>query len=296
MIYIFYIGFIEVTWVDVLDIALVGYLLFQLYRFIRGSVATRIFIGFLVIYVAFLLARAAGMELMTSILEQFRNVGIIALLILFQQEIRKFLLVIGKTTAFDRGTMFRGSSWRRAAETTHEPGLNLMPLCEAAKNMAASHTGALIALAKNADLKFYADSGDEIDALISKRLLLAIFNKNSPMHDGAVIIEHNRVRAARCILPVSERNDIPAQYGLRHRAAIGLSEVTDATVLVVSEETGQISLVRNGEIYHNLSPQELRTRLAEFMLEKPDPTLPEPSMLTEVKEVIEDMRGRKVEI
>jgi DNA integrity scanning protein DisA with diadenylate cyclase activity len=131
--------------------------------------------------------------------------------------------------------------------------------------MAAAHVGALIVIAQDSDLKFYAESGDELDAMVSKRLLLSIFNKYSPMHDGAVIIHKGRVQAARCILPVSESDQIPAAFGLRHRAAIGLSEVADAIVLVVSEETGQVSLVRSGELLHNLSMHELRSKLNLYL-------------------------------
>ncbi|MBC8112604.1 MAG: TIGR00159 family protein [Verrucomicrobia bacterium] len=295
MLILFYISFIEITWVDVLDIGLVGYLLFQLYKFMRDTIATRILIGFLVIYFSFLIARAAGMELMSSILEQFRNVGVVALLVLFQQEIRKFLLMVGKTTIFEKGGLFQTFPWRKAAEATHENYLQFTPIVEAAKSMAASHTGALIVFAKNNDLKVYADSGDMIDALVSKRLLLSVFNKHSPMHDGAMIIEKNRIRAARCILPVSDRRDIPANFGLRHRAAIGLSEMTDAVVLIISEETGQISLVKNGHLEHNLSVQELRSKLSHFILEVSEKT-DEPTILTEVKEALTDLRGKQVEV
>ncbi len=288
----FYISFIEVTWVDVIDIGLVGYLLFQLYKLMRGSMAIRIFIGFLVIYCSSLFAKAAGMELITAILEQFRNLGAIALVILFQQEIRKFLLMLGKTTLLDKDS-FISLPWRKASNATHEKSVSFSPIIDAAKAMAASHTGALIVFAKHSNLNFYEDSGDLIDALPSKRLLISIFNKHSPMHDGAMIIEKNRIKAVRCILPVSERNNIPAHFGLRHRAAIGISEVTDAVVLVVSEETGQISLVRNGNLEHNLSIQELRSKLNHYILDTVEKTEESP-VFGEVQEALEDLRGKKV--
>jgi diadenylate cyclase len=243
----------------------VSYLLYQLYKLVRGSVAVKVFLGFLSIYFSFLLVKAAGMRLLTQILGQFMGVGVIALLILFQQEIRKFLLLIGKTTAFNNENFFKGFPWRK---TVIAKNLNITPLVEAIKNMAAAHVGALIVIAQDSDLKFYAESGDELDAVVSKRLILCIFNKYSPMHDGAVIISKGRVQAARCILPVSENDEIPAAFGLRHRAAIGLTEVTDAIVLVVSEETGQVSLVRNGELIHNLSMQELRSKLNLYLFEE----------------------------
>jgi uncharacterized protein (TIGR00159 family) len=264
MLLLFSIGFLEITWVDIIDIGLVSYLLYQLYKLMKGSVAVKVFLGFLSIYMSYLLVKAAEMKLLTEILGQFMGVGVIALLILFQQEIRKFLLLIGKTTAFNNESFFKGFPWKR--EGNSDKQLNTTPIVEAAKTMAGSHTGALIVFGKEADLKFYADSGDEIDAIVSKRLLISIFNKYSPLHDGAVIISKNRLRAARCILPVSENENIPAAFGLRHRAAIGLTETVDAIVLVVSEETGQISLVRNGKLMHNLSAQELRTKLNQFLL------------------------------
>jgi uncharacterized protein (TIGR00159 family) len=259
---LFTIGFLQISWVDVIDICLVSYLLYQLYKLVRGSVAVKVFLGFLSIYFSFLIVKAAGMSLLTQILGRFMDVGVIALLILFQQEIRKFLLLIGKTTAFNNENFFRGFPWRKS---TVEKGLNITPILEAVKNMAAAHVGALIVIAQDSDLKFYAESGDELDAMVSKRLLLSIFNKYSPMHDGAVIIHKGRVQAARCILPVSESDQIPAAFGLRHRAAIGLSEVADAIVLVVSEETGQVSLVRSGELLHNLSMHELRSKLNLYL-------------------------------
>lgn len=259
---LFTIGFLQISWVDVIDICLVSYLLYQLYKLVRGSVAVKVFLGFLSIYFSFLIVKAAGMSLLTQILGRFMDVGVIALLILFQQEIRKFLLLIGKKTAFNNENFFRGFPWRKS---TVEKGLNITPILEAVKNMAAAHVGALIVIAQDSDLKFYAESGDELDAMVSKRLLLAIFNKYSPMHDGAVIIHKGRVQAARCILPVSESDQIPAAFGLRHRAAIGLSEVADAIVLVVSEETGQVSLVRSGELLHNLSMHELRSKLNLYL-------------------------------
>ncbi|WP_303309923.1 diadenylate cyclase CdaA [Hymenobacter sp. BT730] len=261
MIGTFTIGFLRIGWLDVVDVLLVTMLFYQLYKLLTGSVALKIFLGLMSIYLLYLVVRAAGMELLTTILGQFMSVGVLASIILFQQEIRRFLLTIGKATTLERMRVF---SWRRdsAAEK-----MNIMPFVEAAKSLAGKNTGALIVFSMGSDLKLYADSGDLIDATVSKRLLMSIFNKTSPLHDGAVIISNNRIQAARCILPVSENPDVPASLGLRHRAAIGLSEVTDSVVLVVSEETGQISLVRAGEVYRNLSTSDLRARLNEMLFD-----------------------------
>ncbi|MDX5420893.1 MAG: diadenylate cyclase CdaA [Hymenobacteraceae bacterium] len=263
MIFLFSIGFLEIELLDIIDILLVTVLLYQLYKLLTGSVALKIFLGLLSIYLLYLVVRAAGMELLSIILGQFMGVGVLAAIILFQPEIRRFLLLIGKTTAFNNDRFFRSFPWRREQAEK----LSLTPFIEAAKSLAGKNTGALIVFAKSSELKYYAESGDLIDAVISKRLLMSIFNKNSPLHDGAVIISGNRIKAARCILPVSENQEIPASMGLRHRAAIGLTEITDSVVLVVSEETGQIAIVRNGEVYRNLSSADLRVKLNQFLFD-----------------------------
>lgn len=264
MIQLFSIGFLEIAWLDIVDVLLVTVLLYQLYKLLTGSVALKIFLGLLSIYLLYLIVRAAGMELLTIILGQFMGVGVLAAIIVFQPEIRRFLLMIGKTTAFNNDRLFRGFPWRR---TDNPDRLSITPFIEAAKSLAGKNTGALIVFAKSSELRYFAESGDAIDALVSKRLLISIFNKNSPLHDGAVIVQGSRIKAARCILPVTESNDVPASMGLRHRAAIGLSEVTDSVVLVVSEETGQISIVRNGEVYRNLSAADLRSKLNQFLFD-----------------------------
>lgn len=262
---LFFIGFLEISLADIIDILLVSYLMYQLYKLLKGSVAVKILLGILSVYLVYVIVNAFGLRLLSNILGQFLGVGVIAALILFQQEIRKFLLLIGRKSVFGDEGVFSAFSWRKSPKTQ----IDLNAVIEAARTMGATNTGALIVFGKSSELKFYADSGDELDAVLSKRMLLSIFNKYSPLHDGAVIIGRNgRIKAARCILPVSENDEIPASMGLRHRAAIGLTELTDAVVLVVSEETGEISLIRNGQIYKNLPIQELRSRLNRFITEK----------------------------
>jgi len=265
LIFLIKIGFLNIDWVDFIDIALVSLLLFQVYKLMKGSVAVRVFLGFLSLYLIFLVVEAAQMELLSAILGQFMGVGVIAVIILFQQEIRKFLVLVGKTTTLDRENFFKKFPWRKSDTTKN---FNITPIIEASKTLGGSNTGALIVFSKSSELKFYAESGDLIDAVVSKRLLLAIFNKNSPLHDGAAIVYNGKIKAARCILPVSERDDLPAQFGLRHRAAIGMSDATDTLILVVSEETGQLSVVRNGVIFHNLSTQEIRKKINEYLFEE----------------------------
>ncbi len=234
----------------------------------KGSVAIKIFLGILSLYLFYLVVRAAQMELLASILGQFMGVGVLATIILFQQEIRKFLLVIGKSTSFKSSDSFFRSFaiWKK-----QDIGIySVSPIIDAAKAMSGTNTGALIVFTKDSELKFYVDSGDLIDAEISNRLLLSIFNKYSPLHDGAVIIHKDRIRAARCILPVSENDNLPAQFGLRHRAAVGMSEITDTLILIVSEETGEMSIAQHGVVSKNLSGMEIRQRINEYLTSIPE--------------------------
>jgi uncharacterized protein (TIGR00159 family) len=266
MILGFKIGFLDIGWVDVIDILLVTILLSQVYKLMKGSMAIRVFFGFLSLYLIYLVVRAVEMELLSSILGQFMGVGVLAVIILFQQEIRKFLLLVGRTTSLREGQFMK--NLRFVMNTTVVPKMDVSAIVDAAKSLGATNTGALIVLSKESELKFYVESGDKLDAVLSKRLLATIFTKNGPLHDGAVIIYNGRILAARCILPVTDKDDLPAHFGLRHRAAIGMTEVTDTLVVVVSEETGQISAVQNGEISNNLSPQELRATINEYLTEE----------------------------
>ena len=262
---LFNIGFLDISWVDLIDIFFVTLLLYQVYKLMKGSIASKVFLGFLFLYLTYLMVNAAEMELLSAILGQFMGVGVLALIILFSPEIRKFLLLIGKSTTFNRETFFKSFPWKKNSD---QEQFDINAIIDAAKTLGGSYTGALIVFSRESELKFYVDSGDRIDGIISKRLLLSIFNKNSPLHDGAVIIYNGRISAARCILPVSDLENLPAQFGLRHRAAIGMSETTDTLVLVVSEETGEMSMVRTGKIHHNMSIQEIRKMINDYFLEE----------------------------
>lgn len=257
-----HIGFLDIGPEDFVDIALVAVLLYQAYQLIKGTMAVRAFIGFLLLYLVYLLVKATGMELLTAILGRFMEVGVLAAIVLFQQEIRKFLFFVGSTTTPHGQSFLRRLPW---GKKTPKADLDITPIVEAAKTLAGSNTGALIVLANEDNLKFYEESGDPINAVISKRLLIAIFNAHSPLHDGGVIIRKGQIIAARCILPVTEQPDLPPQWGLRHRAAIGMSELSNTLVLVVSEETGQISVARNGKLFPNLSTQEIRAALKTYL-------------------------------
>jgi uncharacterized protein (TIGR00159 family) len=245
-----------------IDIALVAALLYQVYKLLKDSVAIKIFIGFLSLYLIYLLVRALRMELLSAILGQFMGVGVIAAIIIFAPEIRKFLLIVGRSSIFSDDNFLKDILffWRKKENSA----FNISPIIDASKILAGSNTGALMVISSSTELKFYAESGDIMDAELSKRLLISIFNKYSPLHDGAVIIHKGRIKAARCILPVTER-EVPAQFGLRHRAGIGMSEATDTLILVVSEETGQLSMMKNGKVLHNLSFQEIREIINDYL-------------------------------
>jgi diadenylate cyclase len=262
MIFAFKVGFLEVTWVDLVDISLVAILLYQVYKLIRGSLAVNIFLGILALYLIYLIVRAAQMELLTSILGQFMGVGVLAMIILFQPEIRKFLLLIGRSTEINRDSIFKSiTSWR----SEHHDDFDVHELIEAVKTLKATRTGALIVFSRDIELKFYAETGDPLDAKVSKKLLLSIFNKNSPLHDGAIIIYKGRIKAARCVLPLSENDNLPSHFGLRHRSAMGMSEITDTLVLAISEETGRLILARNGKYVRSLKLKHVEQRILEYL-------------------------------
>lgn len=261
---LFTVSFLEVFWVDILDILLVSALLYNFYKLVRGTAALRVFVGFLLLYLVYLVVRATEMELLTVILEQFMGVGVIAAVILFQQELKKFLVMLGRTTALNEN-IWNIFKWRKNKDIID---WDITPVLDAMRELGGTNTGALIVVSVDDDLDAYADTGDRMDALISKRLLLSVFYKNSPLHDGALLITKGRITSARCILPVSENPKIPARLGLRHRAGVGMTEITDTLVLMVSEETGQLSLAREGKIYSNLTVKEIRQRINEFFAMK----------------------------
>ncbi len=289
----FRIGFLEIGWLDMVDVLAVAILLYQLYKLMKGSIASKVFLGFIFLYLIYLIVKAVQMELLSTILGQFMGVGVLAIIIIFSPEIRKFLLLLGKSTPFGKeGMRFRHFLWKKSFS---EYTFDYTPVIEAARTLSGTSTGALIVFSKESELKFYVDSGDRIDALINKRLLISIFNKNSPLHDGAVIIHNERILAARCILPVSDRDNLPAQFGLRHRAAIGMSETTDTLVLVVSEETGQISMVRKGEMYHNLSLPEIRKMINDYLEEEKKTSAPETKFQKILKEALPEVDDMNTE-
>ena len=247
--------FIQIRIIDVIDVMLVALLLFGLYRLLKGTAAISIFVGIVAIFLIWQLVNALQMELLSTILGAFVSVGFIALIIIFQPEIRRFLFTIGAKTRTGEDKAFR--IFRRR---TRHIALDTDTICQACKSMSDIKQGALIVLTRQNTLADIVMTGVTIDAEISKPLIENIFFKNSPLHDGAMIITNNKIAAARCILPVTNNTDLPGHYGLRHRAAIGVSENNDCIVLVVSEETGAISLVKAGAIT-TLQPLTMKTVL-----------------------------------
>jgi len=260
---LFHFGFLSVRLLDIIDILIVGFLLFKMYQLLKGGAAINIFVGIIAIYVLWwLFVKILDMQLLGALLGQFMSVGVLALIIVFQQEVRRFLLLLGTNSFTSK------DSWTRKllSWNFHSPRItpsNIAPIVKACASMSKNKTGAIIVLARSSDLKFYESTGDLMDAEVSKRLLESIFFKNSPLHDGAVIIENNKIKAARCVLPVTDNTDIPAHYGMRHRAALGITEQSDAISIIVSEETGTISMAIDGEIRYNLSPDELERLLSK---------------------------------
>ncbi len=262
-------SFISIGILDIIDIFLVAYLLYQAYLLIKGTVAINIFIGIFSVYLIWLLVIALNMQLLSSILGQFMGVGVIALIIVFQQEIRNFLILIG--TKYFSNKNFSLERLFAIFIKKITPKIKIDSIVKACKNMAESKTGALIVIARDSKLYSYAESGDILNANTSSRLIETIFAKNTPLHDGAVIIISEKVNAARCVLPISRDQSLPKNLGLRHRAALGISEITDAFVVVVSEETGHISCAQTGRITTNISVKELKRLLEkEFTSAKED--------------------------
>ncbi|MFT4032742.1 MAG: diadenylate cyclase CdaA [Siphonobacter sp.] len=259
------LGFLDINVLDLLDIMLVAFLLYQVYFLIKGSIASRVFLGYLLLYGVYLIVRALGMELLSTILGQFMEIGVLALVIIFQPEIRRFLFFVGRSTNLQQyPILHRIFNQKSENQTTWE----LQPVVDAVKKLAASRTGALIVIRKEDSLKRYIESGDSLDAHLSRALLIAIFQKNGPLHDGAVIISDSRIKAARCMLPISENPDLSPVLGFRHRAAIGMSEHTDAAVIAVSEERGEIMLATEGGVIQRpLSIQALQEKLIQYLRE-----------------------------
>lgn len=258
-----FISFLSFGVTDAIDIFLVAIMLYQLYKMVKGTAAVNIFIGLALIYIVWIIVRAFELKLLGSVLGKFINVGVIAIMVVFQQEIRKFLLYIGSNEFIKNKNWKTVFSFSGAASSSSRFILDVEAVVNACFSMSESKTGALIVISRKSDLKFYINTGEMVDSALTDKMLENIFYKNSPMHDGAVIIKDNRIVAARCVLPVTESENFPSNFGMRHRAAVGITETTDALAITVSEQTGHVSLTVDGELNSSLTKDKLR-----YLIEK----------------------------
>ncbi len=248
---------------DMIDIILVALMLYYLYRLMKESRSLNIFIGIMIFVVVWIfVSQILNMRLLGSIMDKLVSVGVVALIVLFQEDIRKFLYNLG---AHQRIRVFVKLFSMGKEESKEQDKETIMSIVMACMNMSRRKEGALIVMERNTPLDDIVDTGDTIDANINQRLIENIFFKNSPLHDGAMVVAKKRIKAAGCILPVSHNMDIPKELGLRHRAALGLSQEYDAIAIVVSEETGGISVAINGEFQLRLSAEKLESILTAEM-------------------------------
>ena len=251
--------FIDFSIKDFIDILLVAFLLYYTYKLMKASGSINVFAGILVFILIWLVvSQVLEMRLLGSIFDKLVSVGVLALIILFQDEIRRFLLTLGSHKRASALVRFLTGNKKESVEKA-----DIMPIVMACLNMGKQKVGALIVMEKNIPLDDIVRTGDVIDANINQRLIENIFFKNSPLHDGAMVISHKRIKAAGCILPVSHSLDIPKELGLRHRAALGVSQETDAYAIIVSEETGGISVAHRGEFHLRLTAEELERILTK---------------------------------
>ena len=250
-------GFLHFTFIDLIDIILVAAVIFIIFRWIRGSSAMNIFIAIILLFLVRVLATALNMRMISALLGAILDIGALAIIIIFQPEIRRFLNNMGRTAS--NKSLVKHLLRSRTAEGIDSQVIS--EIVSAVDHMSSNNIGALIVVRRKDNLQSIISTGDNIDARISERLILNIFFKNSPLHDGAMVIGGNRIIAARCTLPITDRLDLPASYGMRHRAAVGLAEQCDADVVVVSEETGRVSFVRGPEITLIDNPNTLKLKL-----------------------------------
>ena len=250
---------------DILDIVLVALLLYYIYKLMKESGTLNIFYGVMSFIVVWAVASEIfDMRLIGSILDKFMSIGLLILVILFQEQIKRFLVDLGSHKRWH--FLRRLFGHHRDQSNAEEIRRSVMPIVYACMSMSKSKTGALIVVQQSISLEQYANTGDIIDAKINSRLIENIFFKNSPLHDGAMIIANGRIQAAGCILPVSHDASIPRALGLRHRSALGISQATDAMAIIVSEETGNISIAHNGKLKVKVSSADIEKKLSELSI------------------------------
>ncbi len=250
----------KISWMTIVDIIVVAILLYYVYSLIKNTLAVNLILGLIIIFLFYRLVTSLHMDLLSAIINKFMGVGIMALIVIFQPEIRRFLLHIGKNTSLQRNKAWWGYLFG-SKNLERDNLFRIKPIIDACKSMKKSRTGALIVFVKFYDDELFNNSCELMDAKISKRLLESIFQKYSPLHDGAVVIAENKIKSASCILPLTDNDKLPTQFGLRHRAGIGVSETTDAVAVIISEETGEIAYAKQGRVRMNVSFGELEKLL-----------------------------------
>ncbi|MCG8696751.1 MAG: diadenylate cyclase CdaA [Bacteroidales bacterium] len=258
-------AFINIRFIDIIDILLVAVLMYQLYLMIKGTAAFSIFIAILAVILVGAMVKMFNMKLLSSIIGTVISGGAIALIIVFQQEIRRLLIHVG--TKYFGNIRFSIENLVRNPEATGEK-FQIESIQKACATLSKTFTGALIVITRKSSLNLYTETGDVLNANLSSRLLESIFVKDSPLHDGAVILDGNRIIAARCVLPFTSNSELPPRFGMRHRAGLGISENTDALVIVVSEERGSISIAENGKLIEPLDDEMLGKVLRQKFGEK----------------------------
>ena len=259
-----FFNFLDFKITDIIDILLVAILLYYVYKLVRGTVAINIFIGIVIVWGFWKLTQLLDMKMISSVVGGFMSVGLIALIVVFQQEIRKFLLMIGSTNfARNRNFVKRFKFLKQEGVASK---LDIDAVLKACDKMSRSRTGAILVIKRSNSLDFVKSTGDTMNVEVNQPIIESIFYKNSPLHDGAAIIENNQITATRVILPLSTERNIPLRFGLRHRAAIGITERTDAVALVLSEETGLISYINNGEFVSYKDLSDLSNKIKSDLL------------------------------
>lgn len=250
--------FFDITVMDIIDIVLVALLLYYLYKLMKDSGSLNVFLGILVFLFSWVLvSELLHMRLLGSIFNQLMSVGTLALVVIFHDEVRNFFRSLGSHRQF----RFLSKFFSRKDEAVEDP--TVMPIVMACNSMAQQKVGALIVIQRGDTLDEIINTGEILNADVSQRLIEAVFFKNAPLHDGAMVVRKGRIVAAQCILPVSHNLNIPRKLGLRHRSAMGISEVSDAVAIVVSEETGSMSVAMNGKLYQNLDARKLESLLSK---------------------------------
>tara|TARA_S200000501_G_C20837074_1_gene749852 strand:- start:782 stop:1555 length:774 start_codon:yes stop_codon:yes gene_type:complete len=255
--------FIDFNIFDFIDITLVSILIFQLYKLVKGSAAINIFIGMALVYIMWKIFSALEMSLLSEILGQFISVGVLALIIVFQQEIRRFLVLIGKNIFKNKNLFIKSKSTENFLNEE-----NINDICGACQNMSKTKTGAIIIIERNDNLDQIIKTGRVISSNLSQIMIESVFYKNAPLHDGAIVIINKKIIGARCVLPISESNIILTEMGMRHKAALGVTELHDCIAITVSEQNGKISFFENGKMQTNLETKKLKDLITLSSLKK----------------------------